>query len=500
MLTRVSKFLGFQEGNEDILRLVKIMSTLGPLISATVTMSSTYYMIFVAEALGGGKGLYLEGIGSVGILIVIQLGIQTLLDYPTGGLGDWIGQRYVIASAYLCYGLAFFLTTFVNTGTQFTYLILIYALWGVAGSQESGAWQAWFDNNYRVAMPEDKERKEYGVFLGKYGMIIQIVSAAALIPGSILAVIIRRTGVFLLEAIICIIISIVVLRTVRDFPEVEASRTKASMTEYVTILKSGGKFLFSGPFVKWLIIGGMIISSASIAWDNIILFPLYFSYLLTDVAVASYRTTLLFPWVVSRERSGVWSKRFEPKKWIPRFRFMQTFGFVFYMLIAVIMFIFPPVLESATIVDITIPFTNLVIMSIAYEFLLPMGLVYLILVLTVFFGGFADILTSRILLDVIPDRIRNSVYSLIPTVALLFAIPQIILIGFILQYFGFSISLVILAIFSLLGVILIRKGLSHPIPIPEEVNWKSNDVTTIQERDDLPIVIDDTEESENHKE
>ncbi len=492
-MSRSARFFGFDDANAEIMRLARIIMTLVPIIVVTVTMSTTFYIIFIADALGGGEGMYLQGMALVGVLVVIQLVTQTLLDYPTGVLGDWIGQRFVIASAYICYAIVFFLTSLVTTETPFTLLILIYILTGVAASQESGAWGAWFDNNYRYAMPKDTDRKQYGVFQGRMGMVFTLVATASLIPGSILAVLFGRAWVFQLEAIVCFVVAIIVLKIVRDFPEVEAAREeRPSMTAYVGILKAGASFLFSNPFIKWLILGGMMLLSAIITWGNLILFPLYFSYLLTDVAVASFRTILFIPGVVSQERSGVWSQRFEPKKWIPRFRLLQTCGFVFFMVIAFVMYIFPPVIESMTIVDVFIPFTTIVIMSVAIESLLPILLLLLTFVFTGFFSGFADILTMRILLDVIPNKIRNSVYSLIPTVAMIFAIPQIIIIGATIQYLGFPISLVLCAFISLLGVLMVRKGLSYPIPI------KQDDIGTPPQEepetveDDLQEIADET--------
>ena len=77
---------------------------------------------------------------------------------------------------------------------------LIYGLMGFGASQESGAFHAWFDNNYRVAMPQDKDRKAYGVFWGKVGFIWQISSTLVLIPGSIIATIFFRELVFQIQA------------------------------------------------------------------------------------------------------------------------------------------------------------------------------------------------------------------------------------------------------------------------------------------------------------
>jgi hypothetical protein len=101
---------------------------LGPLANFTFVMSTTFYLIFVAEAVGGGD--YILGLPLVATLIVIQMGIQLVLDYPTGAIGDWIGQRYIVSSATLCYAIAFWLVAMVTTMTPFWFLIVIYAIQG----------------------------------------------------------------------------------------------------------------------------------------------------------------------------------------------------------------------------------------------------------------------------------------------------------------------------------------------------------------------------------
>ncbi|MCK4567525.1 MAG: MFS transporter, partial [Candidatus Thorarchaeota archaeon] len=242
-MSRTASFFGFSEENERVLRIAKIFMVVIPFVVAVVVMSSTFMMIFIADTLGGGPGKYLDGLALLGVLVIIQLGVQTLLDYPTGALGDAIGQRWVIASAYLCYAIVFYLISIITPSTQFPIFILIYVLTGIAASQESGAWSAWFDNNYRVANPDDVDRKEYGVFLGRSGMIFQLVATLILVPGSILAVIFGRQWVFQIEAIACVLIAILVLRLIQDFPEVRDSRKRPTLSEYTALLKSGVSFL-----------------------------------------------------------------------------------------------------------------------------------------------------------------------------------------------------------------------------------------------------------------
>ena len=212
----------------------------------------------------------------------------------------------------------------------------------------------------------------------------------------------------------------------------------------------------------------MLAASSIILWGNLILFPLYFSYLITDVAVASFRTILFIPGVFSQERSGVWSQRFEPKKWIPRFRLLQTCGLVFFWAVGLIMAFFPPAQPTDPTFDILFPFTDVAIITLPYVSLLPTLLLLVSFISTSFFGAFAEILTQRELLDAIPNKIRNSMYSLSPTISTLFALPQIVIFGWTISIIGFPLTLLCCGLISLTGVLLIKHGLTQPKPIVQE--------------------------------
>jgi MFS family permease len=485
-MSKIASFFGLTEGNERIYRLARILTILLPIVSATITISTTFYMIFVAEALGAGS--FIEGMSLIGVLVVIQMLIQTGLDYPTGAIGDWIGQKWIISGAFICFGLMFYLTSFVTTATPFWLLILIYVLAGVANSQLSGAFMAWFDNNYRAAMPGDTDRKQYGVFWGKVGMIFQVVSTFMLIPGSILAAVLGRHWVFQLQGVLCFFIAIIVLKYVQDFPEVrEARQERPSMSEYKALLGDGVRFLFSNKYVTYVILGGTLMMSTSLVWGELILFPFYFSFLLTDIAVSSFRTILFFPGIFTSERSGVWARRFEPKNWIPRFRLLQTGGALFYFIISTLMFFFPSATGETALLQLVIPFTDIAIMQIPETSVVPILLAMIVFITTGLFGGMAEILTQRELLDVIPNRIRNSMYSLSPTIATLFALPQIAFFGWLIPNAGFPITLAIVGAVATLGVLSLRKGLSQPKPVASDLD---NEVPISQEAVPAEVVAE----------
>jgi MFS family permease len=464
-----ARVFGLERPSENAVRLIKILVVLLPSFAMSFQISTTFWMIYIAETLGG-EGGYVAGITLVGFLVVIQLGIQTALDYPTGAIGDWIGQRYVIASALLCYGASFYITSIVTPESPFYMFVAIYALMGLGASQESGAFNAWFDNNYRVAMPHDKDRKMYGVFWGRMGMIWQVASTAVLIPGSWLAMVFARQSVFLLQAVASVLLALIVLRLIKDLPGVrDEAEKRPSLRQYGSLLKDGFKFLWSSRFISYLIMGQILLWSTGPVWWNILLFPLYYGYLITDVAVSAYRTLIFIPQALINERSGVWAKRFDAKKWIPRLMLMQFGSVIFYFLLALIIQVLPPPDPESAVVSIVIPLINLPILELPVQSVLPVALLFLTFVVLSVFGGIAGILLQRVMLDVIPNRIRNSMYSLQPTLSMLVSMPLIAFFGWFLPLYDFPLTFFLCGIICIFGVYLIKKAFDQPIPKAEDL-------------------------------
>ncbi len=469
---RITSYFGLKDAKPEVVRLASIYTSLSLLMQIAFVISTTFYLIFVAEALGNNN--FLVGMTYVGILVIIEMVVQTLFDYPTGVIGDWLGQRYILATAYLTYGIAFYLVSLVTTASPFILLVFIYALMGFAGSQQSGALGSWFDNNWQVSMPEDEGRKEYGVFFGKFGMLAWLTNTLILIPGGLLATIFGRPWVFQLQAIMCAIISILSLRLVRNLPDTdELDQKRPTMDEYFSLLREGVQYLFSTPYVKYLLIGSMLVNSCIAVWGNLILFPMYYSYLLTDVAVASFRTIVMVPLVFYAERSGVWAKKYEPKKWIPRFRFVQSAGAVFFWIFAIIMITFPVPPPDSPMIDFTLPGTDILILRVPVGSVLPVAIMILVFFVVGIFYQLANVLTSRVFVDAIPNRVRNGVYSLFPTVVLLLSIPQIAVFGWLISV-SIPLTLILIGMISTVGCLLIRKGLQHPHPQELEQEFKES--------------------------
>ncbi|NHI88104.1 MAG: hypothetical protein EAX87_01205 [Candidatus Thorarchaeota archaeon] len=466
---RITAFFGLEDARPAVVRLASKYASLSILMQATLTISSTFYLIFVATAIGDGN--FITGMTFIGILVVFEMAVQTLFDYPTGVIGDWIGQHYILATSFFTYALAFYLVSLVTYQSPFINLIIIYSLMGFAGSQQSGALGSWFDNNWRVAMVEDEGRKQYGVFIGKMEMLSWLTNVLFLIPGSILAAIFRRAWVFQLQAVLCAVIAVLAAILVRNLPETEENRqTRPTLDEYFSLLREGIQYLFSSRYVTYLLLGSMLMNSCLSVWANLILFPMYYSYMLTDVAVASFRTLVMIPLVVYSERSGVWAKRFKPENWISRFRFIGTGGAVFFWIFATIMLVFPVPPPNSPMIEYFLPGTDILLLSVPVDSLLPVLMMIIVFYTLGIFFQIANVLTSRVFVDAIPNRVRNGVYSLFPTVVLLLSIPQIAAFGWLISVAPISLTLLLTGLISTVGVIMIRLAFQQPRPGEEPID------------------------------
>ncbi len=126
--------------------------------------------------------------------------------------------------------------------------------------------------------------------------------------------------------------------------------------------------------------------------------------------------------------------------------------------------------DTTELLMLPVPYTQIVIMQLPTSTVLPLLLITITFTLAGFCGGFAESLSQCALLDAIPNRIRNSMYSLSPTIAILLAMPQIAFFGWLIPNAGVSLTMTLYASVSLIDALMIAKGLSHPKPLANDVH------------------------------
>ncbi len=410
-------FLRIQDLPERAQGLVQKFILILTFIIFIWSLSDTFYVLFVIDAVGYKK---------LGFLLAVSFILQSCLDYPSGALGDWIGQKWVLFIAFMGFGLSFGLLAISHS---FESLLVVYTIQAIAASQESGALDTWFDNNYKVAASEvDPERETYKFLTGRWQTIFSFIGAIAFLCGGLMATLFFRELIFVLQAIMLIIISFVLLIVVNDFPEVD--RPKRSVRNYFKLLGQGLKVVFFNRTLFLLILGMSIFGIIWTIWGAMILFPLYFGYTGSDAGASAFRFGIWMLGLIPIFYSANLAAKLDTN-WIPWLHLLHTYVFFVFFITLTVVF----------------PFTD--------EFeLIP------ILLTTIFFsfsGIFiytTNILEQRILLDLIPDENRNSIYSLIPTLIRIGSAPTIFIAGIMITEIGLPSTLIFLFILSSLGVIL----------------------------------------------
>jgi MFS family permease len=440
------RYAGIDEMPPESQQVALKFSTLQLTRIASVQIVSTFFILFLLDVITFQE---------LGFLLAVQLMIIAVLDYPTGALGDWIGHKWVLFLAYCCYALGTMILLVANSFEEF---LLFGVFSGIGFSQESGALEAWFDNNYRASIGAvDPNRTIYGAFQGKVVAMIGLVSGVSFILGGVVATIFSRKTLFLIQLGLIIVVLVLIVILMNNIEGIEAP--KGSLRTYGQQLAGGLSFTVSNRGVFLYMIGASFTLGAIIAiWGSLLLFPYYESYSGSDDYTGLLRAIIFFTGIFWQVIAAGFSKKvYHVRRGIFVTAFMAgplffIFAFLYYEFV-------PPTYAFvlATYVGVIIVFQFIGI-----------------------FESLGGILRSRLQLELVPDRYRNAVYSLFSTLIVSFGAPLVFLGGFIVDKYSFAAGILLSAILSAIGIFVMGLGL-HWLPEPGTERLSSsqkNDSTT----------------------
>lgn len=403
----INKYLGIDEIPVKAQHFLRLFLIFQSLTTFVLILSNTFFILFSVDHIG---------FALTGITLSFTFAVQLFTDYPTGSLGDWLGQRRVLALSYIFFGLSFYLMSQAQTFEDF---MLIGLVNGLAAGQASGTMLTWLDNNYKVVIGNaDNERKVYGYSRSRVNTMIRVVSALAFMIGGIIATTYTREFVFEIQSIMMIGLVIIVYTLLKDekvqieeeVSEVKGKQQKNGFTSYFF---GGFKFLVTNKPAFFLIVGTAFLFSSFAVWGSLILIPLYFGYTGTDSLASTFRTIVFVTGVPLSLYIAKISRKFTHDH-IPLLTFV--FVLLFYPGFMILLSIIPVQNELNLI--------GLIISIFWLNLLIP----------TVFDLG--AILRQRILIDLVPSENRNAVYSLTPTIISVLGIFLLPIAGVLVEDFG----------------------------------------------------------------
>ena len=412
----LNSFLGLNELPIELQKLIIRVFILFSLFQLFLGLGNSFIILAYIEKFG---------FGIAGFLMAIIFSCQFVTDYPTGSLGDYIGQKWVIVLSLVFFGLGYSIVSSFNSYIMF---ILASMMFGVGLGQLSGAFESYLDNNYqRLAVNVDEDRKLYGFMYQRVTTIGSVLMGISFLIGGLLSNFYSRDFVFLLTGLLSLTLIPFMIIFLNDYRKKEVEKS-TSKPNYFYYLKGGFSFLFSSKKIFFLLVGLAILTSCTMIWGFLILFPFYNLYTGTDAGVGFLRSAIFLTGSVI----GIYSARLNKKlnnKYLGRLYLV----FLSSLFIGVIILInILPGNDSFNLIGII--------------------LVYLLMITTVsFMGSLAMTLAQRALIMNVPSDKRNAIYSLIPTIGLIIQVPFLIVVGNSIEIGGLTIGIVIILILSFIG-------------------------------------------------
>ncbi len=422
----INRYLGIDEIPVKAKRFLRLFLIFQSLSTFVQVLSNTFFILFSVDHIG---------FALTGVTLSFTFAVQLITDYPTGSLGDWIGQRRVLALSYIFFGLSFYLMSQARTFEDF---MLIGIVNGLAAGQASGTMLTWLDNNYKIVIGNaDKERKVYGYSRSRVNTMTRVVSAFAFMIGGILATTYTREFVFEIQSIMMMGLVIMVYFLLKDEKvqideEILDANGKRQKNGFSSYFYGGLKFLVTNKPTFFLIFGTAFLFSSFAVWGSLILIPLYFGYTGTDSLASTFRTIVFVTGVPLSLYTAKISRKFTHDH-IPLLTFV--FVLLFYPGFMILLSIIPIQNELNLI--------GLIISIFWLNLLIP----------TVFDLG--AILRQRILIDLVPSENRNAVYSLTPTIISVLGIFLLPIAGVLVEDFGLVAGIGTAFAVAFLGAILI---------------------------------------------
>ncbi|MFX0207986.1 MAG: MFS transporter [Candidatus Hodarchaeota archaeon] len=425
----VIKYLGIQELEPKARSLLIKFFYFFLINSFFMSLSSTFFALYLIDFLG---------FAVTGIVVAVMLLTQFIFDYPSGSLGDYIGQRWVLILGYLSWGIGFF---FLVTAQKLSTFLIVAIVNGFGSAFFSGALDSWLDNNYKKIDTVDADRKIYGFARSRVNTINNIAFAASFMTGGLLSTVYSRQVVFSLQVFLSLTMVFVVLTQIKDvsiktdIENAQRTREKGKKSHYFAYLKGGLRFMISNKTVFFCLLGMAILTTTWTIWAMLVLFPIYFGYTGDDFGANLLRTIIYLNGFLIGLYVARVSKKFSTEHY-PK------------ILLVFILLFFPAILSLLIFIPVQNTFNLVGFLLIILTMNCCTGFIYRI----------GEVLRMRLLVDLVPSANRNAVYSLIPTITSLLGMLLLPIAGQVIERFELVGGVIVVLFVYFIGLFSITIG------------------------------------------
>ncbi|MHA1989448.1 MAG: MFS transporter [Candidatus Hodarchaeales archaeon] len=384
--TSFQKIFGTEKINKVSQSFVLRTFSVNYLFVFLISLTDAFFIIQASESVG---------LKELTILLAILFLSKALLDFPAGIIADWIGQKSSLVISAILFALSYYQISLAENFSGFT---LAFLALGFAEALQSDTFFNWFDNKYKEIVVEDTEWTIYSKIISRYSMVEMFVLASAYIIGAQLVATFTRSRIFLYQSVLFLLLIFLFLLVIRDY-KIDKTAPKAPRIKLSEIVKGAFAYSFKNRIVFLFLLGSAITGVAIVYWDYFLSILLYKELVhgsdnWIGVAIA---IEYFIAGILTGLLGILTNKIIKFKRWLILsllIAFPLFFGGIY-------LFIRDSTLSAEFFyIDLAKFFILFTVITIPYYFY--------------------KLLNYRLLIDIIPDEFRSSIYSLLTSITFIF--------------------------------------------------------------------------------
>ena len=241
------------------------------IMRATITQYLFVFLISFSNMFIFLTALPVLGVANVAILLSVLLLTQSFCAILAGVFGDSKSFRIVISISVLFYILTY---RMVIIAQNFNGFLIVYILLGIATAFNQDGFFSYFDNNYDYYVYEDTKRSVYSEFVGKFVALNYLILALGYSIGAYYSSITSKNDLFNLSSYLLLIVLFFTFLFYKDHKNFKLKK-KSRDESFFSMLPKAVKYTWKKRTLRFFIIGIVIAELTTVFWNELYSILLY---------------------------------------------------------------------------------------------------------------------------------------------------------------------------------------------------------------------------------